>query len=74
MAGPLTEIENTGGRAVLGHYMLTSKHVNLEMPGGCPSGNVYPRGKTFPAVMPHEEVTDVLPIDFLNPQGSMNSL
>lgn len=62
MVGPLNEMESTGGRAILGDDMLTSKHVNIEMPGGCPSGNVYPRGKSFPTVVPQEEVIDVLHI------------
>lgn len=60
MGGPLTKMGNTGGRAVLGDDMLTSKYVNTEMPGGCPSGNVCPRGKSFPTAVPQEEVTDVL--------------
>lgn len=68
--GPPTEIKNTGGRAGLGNDMLTLKHVDIGMPGGCLSGNVYPRGKNIPTVVPQEEVTNVLHIDLLNPQGS----
>lgn len=32
----------------MGNGMLTLKHVDIEMPGGCLSGNVYPRGKNIP--------------------------
>lgn len=62
MGRPLTKIANSGGTAVLGDDMLTSKYVNIEMPGGCPSGNVCPKGKSFPTAVPQEEVTDVLHI------------
>lgn len=41
---------------------------------GHPSGNVYPRGESFPTVVPQEEVTDVLHIDLLNSEGSIGSL
>lgn len=60
-------MENAGGRTVLGDDILTSKHVNTEMFGGCPSGNVCPRGKSFPIVVPQEEVTD---ITYIFPQPS----
>lgn len=74
MVGPLSEIENTRGRAGLGDDIVTSKHIDIEMPGGCPSGNVCPRGQCFPNVVPQKEVRDVLHMDLLNPQGSMSSL
>lgn len=32
--------------------MLTPKRADIEMPGGCPSGNDYPRGQSFPTVVP----------------------
>lgn len=54
--------------------IYSSKHVDNEMPGRRPSGNVYPRGQSFPTVVPQEEVTDVLHVDLLNPQSSTSSL
>lgn len=53
---------NSGGTAVLGDDMLTPKYVHTEMPGGCPSGNVCARGKSFPTAVPQEEGIDVLHI------------
>lgn len=46
--------------------IYSSKHVDNEMPGRRPSGNVYPRGQSFPTVVPQEEVTDVLHVDRSN--------
>lgn len=46
---PLTEIKNIGGRAGLGDDIVLFKHVDMfEMPGGCPSGNVYPKRSELP--------------------------
>lgn len=54
--------------------MLTSKYVDIEMPGRRPSGNVYPRGQSSANVVPQEEVTGVLYVDLLKTQSSTSSL
>jgi hypothetical protein len=57
MVGPLTEIQNTGGRGGLGDNMFTSKQVDIEMHGGHPSRNIYLRDQSFPIIVPQDEVT-----------------